>query len=112
MQMQFETGIYISDLKKKISMEFCTCLGDTTTEVACTVCMPLVKCFQVTVFEDLYITVGISRSVMLSSSNIDQITSVWYLDLYRSTLCTGTITFHCSQQDQDVMSNDTWPFWL
>ena len=40
------------------------------------------------------------------------ITSVWYVDLYRVTLCTGSIAFRCGQRGQDVTSNDTWPFWV
>ena len=40
------------------------------------------------------------------------ITSVWYLDLYRVTLCMCSTAFRCSQRGQDVSSNNTWPFWL
>ena len=35
------------------------------------------------------------------------ITSDWYLDLYRVTLCMCSIAFRCSQRGTNVSSNDT-----
>ena len=49
-------------------MEVCTCLRDANMEVACTVCMPLVKCFQVTISKVITLLLAFQHNNTLSSS--------------------------------------------